>query len=838
MLAVKDIRICAAVEPIAVLPEEADVSWQISDEDAGVLQKNYKIELFRGEKCVYKTPRVASKAQRARLPRESLSPGTLYRLRVSVTDSRGKKAEATTTFAVAYDDLPQRWIRPRTHIKGGAVYFKRVFSVKEGLVRAVLCGAPLGCGDFMLDGDNICDHYFDSAVTNFDKTILYRAYDVKAHLSVGEHALSAYVGDGFWAQTRVWKKGTRHGTKLPPYADTPALWAALVLTYESGEVQTVSTAESGWLTAPGPTLVNNIYLGEVYDSRREVPDVGALTSSVLWDEAVVDKRPKGALRPTLMPACRLLEILPAKSVSAPVGKEWEGAYIYDFGANIAGNVRLRLPPCPAGTQITVRYGETLTKEGYVDYRSTGAYAVMALQQDTYIAKGGTEWETWEPVFSYKGFRYAEISGLFTRAPSPRMAVGLAIATDLPERSSFTCGHEQMKRLFEITRRTFRSNFHSYPEDCPAREKSGWLGDAQWCTPLWLYHFESDLALEKYVDDLTDSFDLYGELPMVSPGRRTCGRATPLWGEAIVQIPYRLWKMRGRDNKLRSAYPYMRSWLDSEHSRFVGGLPVEGLGDWLPPVGNESPLRAPVEQACAFGLYEGAVMLTEMAQHLGYTDDVAYYDDFAKKLKARINRVYYKSATGSYGYDVSDAASLVLGVAPNPTRTFRALCARLEESGAVMTGGAWGNMFLLEALAEYGRMDLALAVMFGKEHANFASMMAQGATSLSERMEQPLVGAPAGMQVGSFNHPMHGACMKFLYDTVAGIRPLEAGFTRFVFAPAGYAELGGLSVSVNTPQGDIHATVSDMGVAELTVPCGAVCVCGSYELRPGKYRITL
>lgn len=838
MLEIKNIRIAGAVEPIAVLPADIDVCWQISAGQTGVLQKNYKIELICNGKTVYKSKQTATPLQTAVLPLKALSFGAVYEIKIFVTDTRGKKAEASSSFATVEENLPERFIRPLRHFEGGAVYFKKTFTAESGLVRAVLYGAPLGCGDFFLDGAPICDHYFDTAVSNFDKTVLYRAYDLTKEIKKGKHALVAYVGDGFWAQRSVWKKGTRHGSNLPPYSDTPALWAALVLTYENGEKVIISTADDGWLTAPGPTLVNNIYLGELYDSRRELADIGTVKSSSLWQEAEEDKTPKGALRPTLMPPCRLLEILPAERVIAPKGKEWEGVYVYDFGKNIAGNVRLRIPPCPAGTTVTVRYGELLTGEGYVDFRSSGTYATMALQQDTYIAKGTGEWETWEPSFSYKGFRYAEISGLFTRDPSPQMAVGLAISTDLPERSAFVCQNKQINQLLAVTRRTFRSNYHSYPEDCPAREKSGWLGDAQWCTPLWLYHFESDLALEKYVDDIMESYDVYGEFPMVSPGRRPCGKATPLWGQAIVQIPYQLWKLRGRENALKKAYPYMRAWLDDEQGRFIGGLPVEGLGDWLPPVGNESPLRVPVEQACALGIYEAAKQMEEIALHFGYAQDAKDFADTARKLKSALNRTHYKKAEGSYGYDASDAAAICLGVSPNPGKTFAALCKRIEERDGQMTCGAWGNVYLMQVLTEHGRCDLALRVLFGEGHKNFASMLAQGATSLSERLEDLLVDPAFDLQVASYNHPMHGACMKFLYDTVAGIRPLAPGFTKFSFSPMGYAELGGFSVSLQTPQGDIEANVFSDGTAELSVPCGTVCVCGEKELRPGLYRITL
>ncbi|MBO7150277.1 MAG: hypothetical protein J6V82_00845, partial [Clostridia bacterium] len=136
MLEIKNIRIAGAEAPLAVLPKEADVCWQIADGQTGVFQKNFKIELFCGGKCVYKSKQKNTAEQRTVLPAQSLAFGTCYEAKISVTDTRGKKAEATASFATAYDDLPQRWIRPARHFEGGAVYFKKAFSVGEGLARA------------------------------------------------------------------------------------------------------------------------------------------------------------------------------------------------------------------------------------------------------------------------------------------------------------------------------------------------------------------------------------------------------------------------------------------------------------------------------------------------------------------------------------------------------------------------------------------------------------------------------------------------------------------------------------------------------------------------------
>ncbi|HDT13487.1 MAG TPA: hypothetical protein ENO03_03930, partial [Candidatus Aminicenantes bacterium] len=50
----------------------------------------------------------------------------------------------------------------------------------------------------------------------------------------------------------------------------PCLIAQLEIAEEDGSVTTVATGPD-WKVRDGPVLRNNIYLGEVYDARREIP---------------------------------------------------------------------------------------------------------------------------------------------------------------------------------------------------------------------------------------------------------------------------------------------------------------------------------------------------------------------------------------------------------------------------------------------------------------------------------------------------------------------------------------------------------------------------------------
>ena len=80
-------------------------------------------------------------------------------------------------------------------------------------------------------------------------------------------------------------------------------------------------------------------------------------------------------------------------------------FVVDFGQNFAGFVRLHLKNV-GKRKIVLRFAEMLNKDGslYTDNIR------MARSQDTYISKGDSE-ETWEPLFTYHGFRYVEVTGL-------------------------------------------------------------------------------------------------------------------------------------------------------------------------------------------------------------------------------------------------------------------------------------------------------------------------------------------------------------------------------------------------------------------------------------------
>ena len=91
-----------------------------------------------------------------------------------------------------------------------------------------------------------------------------------------------------------------------------------------------------------------------------------------------------------------------------------GRTVLDFGQNLVGRLRLTVDG-PAGTVITLRHAEVLEHDelGTRPLRLAKATDTLTLAGDGPI--------TWEPEFTFHGFRYAEIAGwpgAFDPAPSP------------------------------------------------------------------------------------------------------------------------------------------------------------------------------------------------------------------------------------------------------------------------------------------------------------------------------------------------------------------------------------------------------------------------------------
>src|SRR5439155_15223594 len=101
-----------------------------------------------------------------------------------------------------------------------------------------------------------------------------------------------------------------------------------------------------------------------------------------------------------VPPVRVVQTLRPKRLTEPQ----PAVYVYDLGQNVAGWEQLRVQGA-AGTTVRMRTAEDLGADGMLDTTTNRS----AASTDTYtLAGGGTE--TYEPRFTYHGFRYVEVTG--------------------------------------------------------------------------------------------------------------------------------------------------------------------------------------------------------------------------------------------------------------------------------------------------------------------------------------------------------------------------------------------------------------------------------------------
>ncbi len=812
MLKLYDFSVDYVRNPTLIRTHDIRLGWKLDSDNASVLQKDYRITVSHADNTVYDSGTVQSPCFfDIALQNLTLASRTDYTITVLVHDNKGDSASVSHT--VHTEILPHewdnaKWIKPKKHISGWAPYLRTKFRAKN-VTKAVLYASGLGCAEYYINGQRIEDYVIDPPQTNYEKEVFYRRFDVTRYLCNGGNALCVLLGEGFYAQSRVWGHyGFVYGNEC--------LCCRLELTMTDGSTAAIVSDPDTWQARYSPISVNNIYAGETYDCRLETPDFALYDSDdAEWSSVVEDETPKGTRIPCLMPPVRAIRRLPAKSVSCVSGKN-DGAWIFDIGENIAGTVEFHLPWSPRGAVYVFRYAENLTASGTLDMRSIGAFATQCIQQDMYICRGDQGGEIYTPRFSYHGFRYVEITGFhdfsqgYGTMPWCDIVTGIALSTDMERMTEISTANDDLNRLLSVMDTTYRSNYHGLPEDCPAREKCGWLGDAQVVANYGLLNYDSTASYEKYLSDIRTTREVYGVWQMIAPGKRGCGEATPLWGCAQIIIPYYLYLYHGDREAVTGCWDAMEGWVAHELARSDDFIISEGLGDWDPAEGNEGPRRMPVPHSSTLMFYEICILMAELSDTFGY-DKTAYYLDLAQQIKASFIRHFYSEETSDYGYWGTDGVALQCGLYPDGKEAV--LCAgllrRMASDGYAMPTGIYANKYLVPYLFASSHGDDAMRFLFHRSAVSFGTMLDDGATSMWECPDMQNI-APREKDVPSYNHPMHGGFLYFALTHLAGIRPTAPGFASFVFAPCFSASVPQTEATFRSVAGKIAVSVKAIG----------------------------
>lgn len=859
MLQLYDLRIDYNSRPNIAKTHGLRFSWKLQSDHSNVIQKTYRVTICKENEIIFDSETIESDQSCDVIFDELfLQPATEYVWNLCVKDNYDQSGIASLAFSTElYADMwHAEWITPSNHIVSWAPYLRKKFNAKDNVRRATLYACGLGCAEYYLNGKKIADDYIDPPFTNYEKEVLYRAYDV-TDMIAASNAVVAWLGEGFYEQSRVWTYGGFSYGKV-------CLIARLEIEYQDGTRDAILTG-ADWQCKNSPIVLNNIYGGETYDARLETPDFAlADGSDEGWCNCVIDTTPKGTLTPCNMPAVKIIREIPARSVT-PVCGASDGAWIYDLGENFAGIAEFRMPRSSRGKIYVFRFAETINEAGQLDHRSTGSFATQCVQQDMYISRGDVDGEVWRPRFTYHGFRYVEVTGVdycheYGKVPELGLVVGYALSTDLEQDGAFESSSKDLNLLHEIICRTFRSNYHGLPEDCPAREKCGWLGDAQVVCNTGIMNYNMAASYEKYLGDFRTQKEVYGTWTMIAPGKRGCGEATPLWGCAQIIIPYWMYHYYNDSCAITRNWDLMQAWVEHEIARADDCIISEGLGDWCPPGGENSKRRIPVPHSSTLMFYEICIKMAEMSNHFGY-GKAKYYTDLADRIAESFIRHFYDQEKHTYGTWGSDAVALTLGVYPEHDR--EALLDSLRQSiiadDYAMSTGIYGNKYLIPLLFEQGLGDMAMEIMFNRRHTSFGTMMDDNATSLWEVLEMHHIEKKRDGTVSSYNHPMHSGFAYIYYAHLGGITPAEPGFKTFVVKPYHVTGLDHVAVTYESVYGKIavsadkteagysycvevpantHCVLAFEEAVEITAPDGTVISCeadDTYFTGSGVYK---
>lgn len=658
---------------------------------------------------------------------------------------------------------------------GGANQLRTEFEVPTSVVRARAYIAGIGYYELRVNGEKIGDNVLDPAWTTYNRRVLYTTYDVTAELRRGANAVGVMLGQG-WYHSR-------------------ALLFQMNIELAGGRRLSVVSGPS-WKANNGPITSDSVWNGETYDARLETPgwdrpgfdDTG-------WPAAITIGGPAGELSAEMMPPIRVVDDVVPVAIANPQ----PGVYVYDMGQNMSGWVRLRVSG-PRGATVRLRFAELVYPDGMINRDNLRA----AKARDTYTLRGQGI-ETWEPRFTYHGFRYVEVTG-YPGTPNLNTLRGRVIHTAVEETGSFAASKPILNEIQKLIYWSQQTNLFGIPTDCDQRnERQGWMGDAQVTAEEAMLNFDMAAFYTNFLRDIHDAQRPDGAVPDTVPHVYGSYPADPAWGTAYPLIAWYMWEQYGDQRILEEHYDGIKKWVELLRSRAKDDvLSYSYYGDW---VAVEPTPGALISDAY---YYYDTLLLSKMAKILGHNADAEAYSQLAAQIQDAFNRRFFDAATGNYanGSQTANAFPLFLDLVPDRERG--RVLGRLTDDvvythNTHVTTGFIGIKYLLPTLTRYGRADLAYELTTQTTYPSWGYMLANGATTLWELWQKK-----TGPSMNSQDHAMFGSLGAWFYQALAGINidgdgPADVGYQHLRIDPQVVEDLTWASATVETLRGPVSSS---------------------------------
>jgi alpha-L-rhamnosidase len=781
------------------------LSWRLETDRRGVLQTAYRIivssspeKLAVDNGDMWDSGKVDS-SKSAGIPYngKNLTGRQRYYWKVKVWPNTNAASEwSEPAFfemgLLEQDDWKSGWIGYIPGMPGRVHYFKGTYVPPKPIRQARAYVAGVGYYELFINRKKVGDHVLDPAQSNYNKRVYYVTYDITGYLLQEPNSFVIPVAPGWMGASR--------------------LRIQIEITYEDNTTEILASDRFRSVTT-GPVMYSSIFDGEQYDARLNVaqlyqPGIHQGLMNEQWALAHNTDDPAGTMVAQKIDPIKIVGQITPVSVTEPR----PGIYVFDAGRNLAGWAAIKVKG-NAGTKITLRFAETLYENGLVNQENLR----NAKAEDSYILNGNGE-ETWEPAFTYHGFRYVQVEG-FPYPPRPEDITVKEVHSDVEKTGSFRCSNQLLNDIHQMIVNTEASNLHSIPTDCPQRdERMGWLNDLTVRIEQAIYNFDFSRFYPKFMDDIHDTQDKDGTITCVAPFRFGMRPADPVSASYLL-LAQKCYEFYGNRRIIEDHFDGMKAWVDYLNSRTENGIvDYSYYGDWCPPQkflmdssGSGVSRDTPGQFISTGYLYYCAQLLSDMAEVIGRQADAAQYKTLADEIYAAVNREYWDEKTGGYASNnqACNSFALYLGLADKSKapRVIKNLVDDVKKHDYHLTTGNLCTKYLLEVLTEHGYPEAAYRIATQTTYPSWGYMLANGATTLWERWEYL-----TGSAMNSHNHPMMGSAGSWFYKYILGIVPDfdYPGFERFSIKPFIIRDLDFAEGEFNTIKGKIKTAWSKRG----------------------------
>jgi alpha-L-rhamnosidase len=865
--------------PLALRRTTPRLTWQIGG-DGAPDQAAYRVLIAPlTDGATHDTGWIESATPAAPLDGFAGAPGEEYLWELSVRLDDGTVVDAASAFGIGLHDIAPAWVEPQQEpvleegpLEIGPESFaaaesrtppgerlhaprllRQEFELAAAPTRARLRITSQGVHEPSLNGRSVGDGLLAPGYESYQHAISVMTHDVTDLLGAGTNVLGVVLGDGWFAgRISILGRSAQYGRMLR------ATWRLEVDLADGTRAVIIPDEEVR--SSRGPVDWSDIFIGERHDARQEVPgwdapgfDASAWTTCALVPVDV-------PLVPFIgEPIRRVRELPVADILTTPAGET-----VLDFGQVMAGRVRMTVRG-ERGTVVRLEHAEVVDAEGnFLD----NILGVNKDQADEYVLSGDPAGETWEPLFTFHGFRYVRLIG-YPGEPRAEDFTAVVIANDLEETASFSSSDARLDKLVENTVWSQRSNFLAVPTDCPQRERAGWTGDLQIFAPTAATLMGVAAFLERWLDNVRiDQAAHHGTVPIIVPMPPAMDAATADgglldirdaagWSDAITIAPWALYRAYGDERFLRDNLAAMGAWVEHQTRDAAQTNPARladveltdvqrenhallwngrfNFGDWLAPstlVGVEDEFLAMMIAPQLTSELTGPLFQIRSLDLLAAAADVVGETELAGRARdqaTRVRRAFaaeYIADDGRIGPDLQGIYVLALAFDAVPDGRRDAVVDRLvqlvHDAGDHLDTGFVSVPFLLDVLWDNGHAELARTLLRQDSAPSWLYEVDRGATTIWEAWHA--VHEDGTVDRVSMNHYAFGCVVDWMMRRLAGIAIVEPGYARSRIAPDLDGFLDHCDAHVDTPHGRLSVRwerAGDAATIEVEVPAGTV-----------------